>query len=304
MKILDLLNTYENKIIETSKLNFYGVDGFDVYNLTAPFKDEEKIVLAGRVEKRDSEHSKIMFFEEKEANKWYLLTDYPEFILQDPYCSVINGELLLGGTEIFDHPTIPDALSYCAVKLRGANVKSLKPFFRGPNGMKDIRLVQVSEKEILLLTRPQGGVAGPGKVGYVILNSLDELTIDACNNAALIELFDSKEWGGGNEAHMLSNGLVGVLGHVARFDDEGNRHYHSCVFTIDLKNNTHTMPEIICVRDNLNPGESKRPDLEDVLFSGGIIRHNDGTASIYNGVGDCESHVALIPDPFLKYEEK
>ncbi len=34
----------------------------DVYNITAPFEDQGELVIAGRVESRDSEHSQIMFF--------------------------------------------------------------------------------------------------------------------------------------------------------------------------------------------------------------------------------------------------
>lgn len=61
--------------------------------------------------------------------------------------------------------------------------------------------------------------------------------------------------------------------------------------------------EIICMRKYLVEGKIKRLDLEDVLFSGGIIRNEDGTSDLYTGVSDCEVHLVKIKDPFKKYEE-
>jgi hypothetical protein len=36
----------------------------------------------------------------------------------------------------------------------------------------------------------------------------------------------------------------------------------------------------------------------DILFSGGLVRRGDGTATLYLGAGDAETHAARIPDPF------
>ena len=46
----------------------------------------------------------------------------------------------------------------------------------------------------------------------------------------------------------------------------------------------------------------KRETLNDVLFSGGLCRNEDGTATLYVGVSDAEAHYITIPDPFRKYE--
>ena len=45
-------------------------------------------------------------------------------------------------------------------------------------------------------------------------------------------------------------------------------------------------------------GASKRPDLEDVLFPGGLERRAHGRALLYLGAGDAEVHGVDIPDPF------
>ncbi len=44
---------------------FQGVEGYDVYNPTAPFSYQGKTMICARVEKRDSEVSQAVFFEER-----------------------------------------------------------------------------------------------------------------------------------------------------------------------------------------------------------------------------------------------
>ena len=63
-EVEDLLMGYKkrNETIQTEKLSFSGVGDKDVYNITAPFEDEGQQVIAGRVEGRDTEYSKVVFF--------------------------------------------------------------------------------------------------------------------------------------------------------------------------------------------------------------------------------------------------
>ena len=49
----------------SSKLLFDGIENEDVYNITAPFLFEGKRYLAGRVEKRTEEWSRVVFFMEE-----------------------------------------------------------------------------------------------------------------------------------------------------------------------------------------------------------------------------------------------
>lgn len=51
----------------TGRLEFTGVGDKDVYNITAPFTSAGQVVIAGRVEARDSEHSTIVFFSEQQG---------------------------------------------------------------------------------------------------------------------------------------------------------------------------------------------------------------------------------------------
>ena len=56
--------------------------------------------------------------------------------------------------------------------------------------------------------------------------------------------------------------------------------------------------KIIAVRDDFPPGEAKREDLTDVLFSGGLVQLGSGEVELYVGVSDAEAHKIRIPDPF------
>ncbi|MDQ8738819.1 DUF1861 family protein [Paenibacillus sp. LHD-38] len=304
----ELLRSYKTSGVtprDAQKLIFNGsgVDGKDVYNISAPFLDEGVLVIAGRVESRDSEQSEIMFFVEQDG-VWIPREGAPVFQLQDPFFTRIAGELVLGGVETFPNPDIPDALKWRTVLYKGERINTLTSFFKGPDGMKDIRLVELADSSIGVFTRPQGEKGGRGKIGFVRIGSLNELSTDLIDEAPLLEgQFTDAEWGGANEAHLLKNGLVGVLGHIACFDDSGDRHYYPMAFAFDPADGTFSDIELIAVRDAFLPGPSKRPDLMDVVFSGGLVRNIEGgTAVLYAGISDAEAQKLTIVDPFVKFE--
>lgn len=290
--------------VQPQKLLFDGVGNRDVYNIAAPFEDAGDSVIAGRVEARDSEESEVFFFVERNG-QWVPRENAPVLKLQDPFWTKIAGELVLGGVETFPHPTLSNALGWRTVFYKGTSVDGLKAFASGPDGMKDLRLVELSNGTIGVLTRPQGDKGGRGKIGFTVISSLDELTHGVINDAPLLEgQFAEGEWGGGNEVHVLSNGLLGVLGHIASFDEEGNRHYYPMVFCLDPATNQTTEVELIAARSNFLAGASKRPDLVDVVFSGGLVRLQDGSAQLFVGTSDAEAQQIIINDPFLPYERK
>ena len=69
----------------------------------------------------------------------------------------------------------------------------------------------------------------------------------------------SLRWGGVNEVHLLKGGLaLGALGHIACFDDEGNRHYYPMTFALDPDTGRQVSPmKIIAARRYLAPGAAK-----------------------------------------------
>ncbi|MEW8955870.1 DUF1861 family protein [Clostridium sp.] len=290
-----LANNYEKK---AEKIHFKGVEGKDVYNITAPFKSNDKTIILGRVEPRDSEFSKVCFFENEDSN-WCLIEDAPVFDLQDPFYTFINKELIVGGVEVRLKENSTHEMEWKTVFYKGKDIYTLERFFEGPMGMKDLRIAELKDGKIIVVTRPQGEKGGRGKVGYTIVDSLKDLTIEVVDNAPLMkDLFIEEEWGGGNEIHVLNEKLVGILGHIASFDKEGNRHYYPMFITLNIETKEYTEPKLIAIRKEFLESEAKRPDLEDVVFSGGLIRHGDGKAELYAGISDADAQKIEIKDPF------
>jgi len=298
-----LLKQYMEKRTEkhAEKLNFTGVGDKDVYNISAPFENQGKLMIAGRVEARDSEHSEVYFFEEQ-SGVWTPIEGAPTYQLQDPFYTRIHGELVIGGVQIYPHPTVPNALMWRTVFYKGASINELELCFTGPDGMKDLRLIELQDGSIGVFTRPQGEKGGRGKIGFTRVASLEELSIDQINEAPLLEgQFVDEEWGGCNEIHLLPTGTLGVLGHIACFDEQGDRHYYPMAFSFDPETGAHSEIELIATRSEFPAGASKRSDLVDVVFSGGVVRHLDRTATLYCGISDAEAHRITIQDPFAKF---
>ncbi len=300
-----LLDEYEAKnMVPTNpqKLTFEGVGSHDVYNITAPFQQGHEEIIAGRVEARESEHSRIIFFVQ-DGKHWIQKEGAPVFDLQDPFFTMIAGEIIIGGVEIYPHPIREGDFVWRTVFYKGKDIFHLERFFQGPDGMKDLRLAELLDGQVVVLTRPQGEKGGRGKIGFIKIAALEELTIDVVNDAPLLEgQFIDEEWGGANEIHQLSSGLLGILGHVACFDEQGNRHYYPMVFSLDHETGEASEMAIIATRSQFLPGSTKRADLVDVVFSGGLVRKEDGTADLYAGISDAEAHKITIQDPFLKFE--
>jgi hypothetical protein len=97
----ELLATYHASVVShaSEKLRFGGIGERDVYNITAPFRDDGELIIAGRVEDRASERSTTHFFVERGA-MWIPRDNTPVFALQDPFVTRIAGELVLGGVEV------------------------------------------------------------------------------------------------------------------------------------------------------------------------------------------------------------
>lgn len=291
------------RTVHVEKLEFTGVGNRDVYNITAPFQYNGEEVLLGRVEERDSEFSQVFFFT-CENNVWSPRAHTHTYNLQDPCCTIIKGELIVGGVEVITAADNPQKIvSWATQFYRGAAIDSLCHFSTGPGTMKDIRLIELADGRIGVFTRPQGVRGGRGQIGFTIIHSLDELNEQTFIDAEVFnDQFVPEEWGGANEAHLLRNGHVGVLGHIACLDPTGDKHYYSMVFTLNPDTFETTPVKIIAARSDFPIGPGKRPELRDVIFSGGLIRSGGGRAVLSVGVSDAEAYQIEIPDPFLEYE--
>jgi hypothetical protein len=288
--------------VSAHKLTFSGVGQRDVYNIAAPFELDGRQVIAGRVESREVEHSEIVFFAVAHGI-WQPIPAAATFPgLQDPCITFIGGEIVLGGVRF--PVTVADGSTGWRMEFyRGTSLNNLKLFLEGPDKMKDIRLVELADEQIGVLTRPQGAKGGRGKIGFLTVPSLEAIAAGAIQKAPLFggQCRDD-EWVGANEAHRLQNGMIGVLGHIAHFDEQEHRHYYAMVFCVDPRTGRATSPEIIANRSDFPDGPAKRPDLVDVMFSGGLVRQGNGTATLYAGLSDVEAGCVLLIDPFLKFE--
>lgn len=283
-------------ILKIEKLEFFGIGNKDVYNISKTFKVEKNEYLFGRVEPRDnSELSKVFLFK-KENQKWVVDKNFkPIENSEDPFITKINNELILGCVEVvkmnkaheFD---LENKLNYRTILYKGANPWKLKKFFKGPWKMKDIRFVELPNKKIALFSRPQGGNAGRGKIGFTIINSIEELKHSDLNNADLLDLFSEDEWGGANEIHLLQNKKLFVLGHIAKRNENNSVSYYPMYFTIDSKTKEYSEIKILFKREHLPKGKSKNEKLIDVIFPGGFNENPDGTIDIYIGAGDAEAY--------------
>ncbi|NLD26343.1 MAG: DUF1861 family protein [Acholeplasmataceae bacterium] len=299
--ISELLENYKKTTAPRNpkKIIFHGFTGFDYYNPTAPFFYENKTLIVARVEKRDSEVSRSIFFEKKD-DQYYPCSEISEFALQDPFITKIHGKYVFGGTKTYFNSN--NEFVWRTDFYSGEKLENLEHFFSGPERMKDVRLAELKDGSIAVFSRPQGKIGLRGKIGFTIVHSLDELSVPLIENAPLLDTFDNLEWGGVNEVHILKNGLIGILGHIAKFTEGDVRHYYPMAFVIDPVTHNYSDLEILATRSEFLPGPAKRSDLVDVLFSGGLIRNDDLSASLYVGVSDAEVQSIEIIDPFVKYE--
>ncbi len=278
-------------------LKFKGVKE-DVYNSTGPFLVNGKKYLAGRVEKRNvfwrepGYSPKIMFFF-KNGGSWVLDKNAPVFnMMEDPFKTFINGELILGGVEVFGENE-----KFRTVFMKGRCPWSLKRFAVGPDMMKDIRLVELPNNKIGVFTRPQRNEYKRGRIGFIIINNLKDLTKENILKAKIIrDNLKENEWEGVNDAKLLKNGKIGVIAHKARINKKGEKKYVATSFVFNPKNLKYKNDKVIARRKDFLPSPAKEPLLDDIVFPGELVDFS----FLYAGIADASQQVKKIENPFPK----
>lgn len=305
------------RIMTRQKIMFDGVDGKDVFNVI-PITDSlgQISCVAGRVEVRENGEpfSKTVFFvkKEKDSNKYTLHEKAPVFDMQDPFFCRIKNDCIFGGVEVFGDEK---NLSYRTVFYKGKDIDSLEKFAQGPVGMKDIRLIDLGNK-IGVFTRPQKERGVRGKIGFFTIDSIDDLAkvkdeqyfyaplIEHAFSAPLLDdhVLSEEAWFGSNDVFLLKNGNVGVLAHIGYFSNgRQDKRYCSIAFQFNPETREASPINLVALREDFPEGVPKRDDLKKVTIGCGLVRLK-GVAELYLNVGDAETYVTLIEDPFSKYE--
>jgi len=301
----------ERKHTQSALLCFYGVDGFDIYNCSIPFIHEGKEYIFGRMEKRaDWARSWVRLFEKSGTDTYTLVKDSMIYQLEDPYVSMIHGDLVLGGTHVRYSAGQID--TYFGYFYKGTQLNDLTYFTTGPDCMKDIRLVEMPQG-IGVFSRPRSEAikkkyGSESIVGFTVIPNLMSLTAEAVETAPIVEgLFQYEEWGGCNQCYLLSSGMIGVIAHKSFVSED--RHgetlyvYVNTSFVMDPNGNRLLDEKILATRGCYPDYPAKRPGLTDCAFTSGLVMREDGKADLYSGLGDTCQGRTVIDYPFEGFGE-
>lgn len=300
----------EKKVYESAKLKFRGVDGYDVYNSSIPFFWKGKKYIYGRIERREEwARSWVRLFEETSKDEWTIVPNDMIYQLEDPYITIINDEVILGGTHVRMKQEKID--TYYGYFYKGKNLHDLRYFTTGPEYMKDIRLVELEDNKVGVFSRPRGDEVralhgSEAIIGFTVINNINELNAEIINCATKIEgLFEDDEWGGCNQCYYLDSGKIGVIGHKCyKQIDKNNMEilvYLNVSFVFDIECHKALDVKIIGTRSSYPKGPSKSLSLVDCAFTAGIDMREDGKVDLYSGIGDTEVGRIVIDYPFEGY---
>lgn len=294
-------------VYDSALLTFHGVEGFDVYNCSIPFRWQGRDYIYGRVEKREQwARSWVRLFERTGPDNYTVVPDMMPYQLEDPYIAFIHGEMVFGGTHVRKRRGEID--TYYGYFYRGSDLNDLVYFTTGPDYMKDIRIIQLADGKIGVFSRPRNEEIrrkyGSGSViGFAVIGALEELTDDVIQNAAAIDgLFGADEWGGCNQAYLLRDGSIGIIGHKSYADVAANGDqlavYVNTAFEFDPRTLQATNQKIIGTKACYPACPAKMPALVDCTFTSGIVMRGDGRVDLYAGVGDVAEGRIAIEYPF------
>lgn len=275
-----------------------GRDGLDGYNPSAPIYDGTSTYTLVRLEPRTCGFASWSVpFRHVSLTEWERAADLPMLRLEDPFVTVIHGELVVGGVRIVAR--LGNDCIWETVFFRGNSLMDLEEFATSPLAMKDVRLVELDCGRVGVFTRPWGNDENSRHIGYLELHSLDELNRVALARAPLLPVQPIRgQWWGANAVYSLPDGKLGVLAHMAtcRGDD---RHYYAVAYVFDrLRHQVVEGPEILAERSDFPVYESRAPYLHDVVFPAWLDRKR---GLLYCGLSDAAIGVLPIEDPFAHH---
>jgi Protein of unknown function (DUF1861) len=229
--------------------------------------------------------------------------------LEDPYICWIGDTLVLGATHI--RCKMGRINTYCGYFYKENDLHDLHYFATRPDGMKDIRLVQLADGCIGVFLRPRSEEivrrsGSEAQIGFAVIEELEDLSNEVIGNAPYTSgLFADGEWGGCNQAYLLGDGQMGVVGHKSyndtKADGTNTSAYVNVSFVFDPAKHEASHLKVIGTRPCYPEVPAKRPGLEDCAFTSGIVMRPDGKVGLYSGIGDTGEGRIAIDCPFAAH---
>lgn len=284
-------------------------------------------IIAARVESLDSHwldpdiyDTHVIFFTQQD-NILMPIPDTPVFPkLEDPWATWLSSssgkpQLLFGGVKVEFNGKIPiiSTQLYLAPSVQELDVNNPIAEIRR---MKDIRAAQLQSGKIAVFTRPTTDEAFPGRIGFTIIENIQDID-KAVVYAKLLKFnLDKNVKIGANEAYSImkteSTGAVkemlNVFCHVAATDqtkkerneifdfEKGPIHYSGYQFEFDPN---HPYDDIITLHKiadrsdfPINNKSSKGERYYDVIFPGGT--GGAGETQFFAGIEDARIGVIDI----------
>ncbi len=291
------------------------------YNAAPPIREigmvsnTEKpyFILSVRTERREDEkESETILFraESAFATEWEQINDESIKSIkgQDPKTSKIGENLFVSVVEVEEVLNSDEKtthLKWWQKFYKGPNIRNLELIGRGPDGMKNITPVEMTNGEIIVFTRPQNPddekMGGLGQIGTVTIKSIDEIKnqeLLQVDNAPLINtrFVSGEEWGGVGQATALKYGLIGIIGHIAKLP----KNYCTISGIYDPKSRKLINIKVESMADEFSGVISKTPEHLNISYGTGITEpDNNGNVMLFQGVGDVATGYKIIKDPFV-----
>lgn len=301
-------------------ISVQGIGAKDGYN-PAFYQDENGQVLAFRCEARSSNSAdpvsyrpSIAFARPDKRGIWRLAKDIESFgMMEDPFLFYVgepgDKQLIFGGVWVRNmHGAIVPRTEF----YRGSSLEKLERIpFAVIDNMKDVRFLQLPDGRLLICRRPWGDKYMRGRIALHVIDSLDDLVDLDKVELPLLALLDScreeSDWVGVNNMYLVAdkagNACVGLLGHVAFQDTEGDLHYAACTYTIPLSDLLSSKlhkacPQIIATRGCFEDGPAKAENLHDVVFPGSLQHLDSDRYRLWAGLSDARIGCIDLADPF------
>jgi len=146
---------------------------------------------------------------------------------EDPWATWLVGkdtepQLLFGGVKIYRSGNEPIVTTQLFLSPSVQELNPDRPFAE-IREMKDVRFAQLPNGQLAVFTRPITGNAYPGRIGFKIINDIEEIrNSETVRNIKLLK-FDLNSFCkiGTNEAFFVKEtGFLHVFGHIAFVDGD------------------------------------------------------------------------------------